>query len=144
LTSRYFIDNFDTRIKPPMDQFRDEMITSASEANRQDSRNPPRKLDFFTRSHSPDSMCGRAPSALTRAGSIISNAIVSNDCSYVGVFENSANAHTKYIQNNPVANALARGSETLANANGESVLKRIRQASLLHFVENLSQIAARL
>jgi hypothetical protein len=49
---------------------------------------------------------------------IISNVIESNDCTYLGFFENPSNAHTKYIQNNPVANAIAHGSATLANARG--------------------------
>ena len=53
-----------------------------------------------------------------REDAIISNVIVSNDCSYMGVFENPSNAHTTYIQNNPVANAIAHGSITLANAKG--------------------------
>jgi hypothetical protein len=56
--------------------------------------------------------------AVTGEDTIISNVIISNDCTYVGLIENPANAHTKYIQNNPVANAIARGSGTLTNAKG--------------------------
>jgi hypothetical protein len=56
--------------------------------------------------------------AVPREDAIISNVIVSNDCSYLGFFENPSNAHTKYIQNNPVANSIAHGSGTLANAKG--------------------------
>jgi hypothetical protein len=56
--------------------------------------------------------------AVPREDAIISNVIISNDCTYFGVVENPANAHTKYIQNNPVANAIAHGSGTLANAKG--------------------------
>lgn len=56
--------------------------------------------------------------AVPREDAIISNVIVSNDCSYLGLFENPSNAHTKYIQNNPVANAIAHGSGTLENAKG--------------------------
>jgi hypothetical protein len=56
--------------------------------------------------------------AVPREDAIISNVVISNDCTYLGVFENPANAHTQYIQNNPVANAIAKGSGTLANAKG--------------------------
>jgi len=56
--------------------------------------------------------------SVSREDAIISNVIISNDCTYVGLFENPANAHTKYIQNNPVANAIAQGSGTLTNAKG--------------------------
>jgi len=56
--------------------------------------------------------------AVTGEDTIISNVIISNDCTYVGIFENPANAHTLYIQNKPVANAIARGSGTLTNAKG--------------------------
>jgi hypothetical protein len=56
--------------------------------------------------------------AVTGEDTIISNVIISNDCTYVGLIENPANAHTKYIQNNPVANAIASGSGTLMNAKG--------------------------
>jgi hypothetical protein len=42
---------------------------------------------------------------------IISGVIISKDCTCIGVFENPANARTKYIQNNPVANAVAHGPE---------------------------------
>jgi hypothetical protein len=56
--------------------------------------------------------------SIPREDAIISNVVISNDCTYVGLFENPANAHTKYIQNNPVATAIAHGSDTLKNAKG--------------------------
>ncbi|HMK86407.1 MAG TPA: hypothetical protein VK437_10650 [Steroidobacteraceae bacterium] len=49
---------------------------------------------------------------------IVSNVIVSNDCTYLGIIENPANAHEKYIENSPVATAIALGSTTLSKAKG--------------------------
>jgi hypothetical protein len=56
--------------------------------------------------------------AVTGEDTVISNVIESNDCTYLGLFENPSNAHTKYIQNNPVANAIAHGSGSIASATG--------------------------
>jgi hypothetical protein len=56
--------------------------------------------------------------AVPREDAIISNVIVSNDCILLGIYKDPAKAHTLYIQNSPVANAIARGSGTLANAKG--------------------------
>lgn len=61
--------------------------------------------------------------AVPHEDAIVTNVIVSNDCTYAGVFENPANAHEKYIQNNPVANAIAHGSGALRNANGVKCAK---------------------
>jgi hypothetical protein len=49
---------------------------------------------------------------------VISNVIISNDCILFGIYEDASNAHTKYVQNHPVANAIAHGSDTLKNAKG--------------------------
>jgi len=56
--------------------------------------------------------------AVTGEDTIISNVIESNDCIVLGLYEDPSKAHTLYIQNNPVANAIAHGSGTLANAKG--------------------------
>jgi hypothetical protein len=56
--------------------------------------------------------------AVTGENTIISNVIQSNDCILLGLYEDPSKAHTRYIQNNPVANAIARGSGTLADAKG--------------------------
>jgi hypothetical protein len=56
--------------------------------------------------------------AVTVEDTIISNVIDSNDCIVLGIYKDPSNAHTKYIQNNPVANAIAHGSGTLTNAKG--------------------------
>ena len=56
--------------------------------------------------------------AVTGEDTIISNVIDSNDCIVLGLYKDPSKAHTLYIQNNPVANAIAHGSGTLANAKG--------------------------
>jgi hypothetical protein len=56
--------------------------------------------------------------AVTGEDTIISNVIESNDCIVLGLYEDPSKAHTLYIQNNPVANAIAHGSGTLGNAKG--------------------------
>jgi hypothetical protein len=78
------------------------MITSASTPN--DSRTPTRNR-LLRR-------------ALVAIHTVISNVIDSNDCIVLGIYKDPSNAHTKYNQNKPVANAIAHGSGTLANANG--------------------------
>jgi hypothetical protein len=96
------------------------MIASSPAESTMNSRVPLRKLRSLRASatHSPASMSGRALDVVPREEAIISNVIISNDCTCVGVFENPANAHIKYIRNNPVANAIAHGSDTLKNAKG--------------------------
>jgi hypothetical protein len=56
--------------------------------------------------------------ALREEGAIISNVVVSNDHTILGLYENPGNAHTCYIQNSPVANAIAHGSGALTQSTG--------------------------
>jgi hypothetical protein len=57
-----------------------------------------------------------APDAILEQHAIISNVIVSNDYTIVGLYENPLAAHTCYLQNSPVANAIAHGSALLSIA----------------------------
>jgi hypothetical protein len=56
--------------------------------------------------------------AVTGEDTIISNVIDSNDCIVLGIYKDPSKAHTLYIQNSPVANAIAHGSGILTNAKG--------------------------
>jgi hypothetical protein len=54
---------------------------------------------------------------------IISNVVVSNDHTVLGLYENPLTAHTCYLQNSPVAKAIAHGSGALANSTGTDCSK---------------------
>lgn len=56
--------------------------------------------------------------AVPRQDAIISNVIVSNDHIVFGLYEDPSKAHTTYIENHVVANAIACGSGSLENAKG--------------------------
>ena len=56
--------------------------------------------------------------ALRAEGAIISNVVVSNDHTILGLYEDPGNAHTCYMQNSPVANAIAHGSGALTQFTG--------------------------
>lgn len=56
--------------------------------------------------------------AISRQNAIISNVVVSNDHTILGLYEDPGNAHTCYIQNSPVANAIAHGSGALTQSTG--------------------------
>ena len=59
-----------------------------------------------------DQPCVRAD-AVPREDAIISNVVVSNDTTYLWLFENPATAHENYILTTSVANAIAHGSAAL-------------------------------
>lgn len=59
-----------------------------------------------------------ASDAILQQHAIISNVVVSNDHTVLGLYENPLNAHTCYLENSPVANAIARGSGALAHSTG--------------------------
>jgi hypothetical protein len=59
-----------------------------------------------------------AANAISHQNAIISNVVVSNDHTVFGLYENPDNAHTCYIQNSPVANAIAHGSGALTQSTG--------------------------
>jgi hypothetical protein len=54
-----------------------------------------------------------AADSVPREDAIISNVVVSNDTTYLWLFENPATAHENYILTTSVANAIARGSGAL-------------------------------
>jgi hypothetical protein len=59
-----------------------------------------------------------AQDAILKEHAIISNVVVSNDHTILGLYENPDNAHTCYLQNSPMANAIARGSGALNRSTG--------------------------
>ena len=59
-----------------------------------------------------------AQNAILKQNAIISNVVVSNDHTVLGLYEDPGNAHTCYIQNSPVANAIAHGSGALTQSTG--------------------------
>jgi hypothetical protein len=64
------------------------------------------------------------PDILPHEQAIVSNVVVSNDCIYLGFFENPDSAHTKYIQTTPVTNSIAHGSVTLNQSVGSLCAKQ--------------------
>jgi hypothetical protein len=93
------------------------MIVTASieSATGIESRVPLPQLTGF-QSNAPHSSVlthGRPLALVRRGNAIIGNVIVSNDCNYSGVFEHPAIAHTKYIQNSPVAKPSRKDAEHL-------------------------------
>jgi hypothetical protein len=56
--------------------------------------------------------------AIPREDAIISNVLVSNDCTWLGIYEDADTAHVDYIDTTPVAEAIAHGSAGLPKAVG--------------------------
>jgi hypothetical protein len=69
------------------------MITPGSPATRRDSSIPHRNRRRIYVAALP-----ALRDAVRREDANISNVIVSNDCSYLWLFENPSNAHTKYFK----------------------------------------------
>ena len=62
--------------------------------------------------------------AVPRQDAVISNVIVSNDCTYFGLVENPDTAHTHYFETTPVANAIAHGSAAVGTSVGSRCAKK--------------------
>jgi len=58
------------------------------------------------------------PDALLQQHAIISNVVVSNDHTVLGFYEDPGHAHTCYLKNSPVSNAIAHGSGALEHSSG--------------------------
>jgi hypothetical protein len=64
------------------------------------------------------------PDALPPDEATISNVVVSNDCTWFGLFENPDTAHTGYFETNPVVNAIAHGSASVHTSVGGRCAKQ--------------------
>lgn len=64
------------------------------------------------------------PNALPPGEATISNVVVSNDCTWFGLFENPDTAHTSYFETNPVVNAIAHGSGAVQTSVGGRCAKQ--------------------